>query len=304
MRARPEGCPDFPACHDGAILATVTSMTSGESGFEPVFLAPHQVLWLGTDAVADLELARTAAARLATLHVVESSEAAVASPPAPFRERSPAVIMLASASPGRWTLGDAIAMSIRWPLAPLVSVASTIVDGRRRSGPLLPGIEEVMWHDLPGRLRAWLADRDHGRPGTRGLPVTARREEGIVENVRPRVRGIPISIAAGSSADLDALADLSIAAGAVVTNRTRGRPPIDDDAAVLAWDVGVVDAPSLAWLRMLAANRPGRRVILFESFPRAETAEAALGAGATAVLGRPCGVETLAGTLLAVDSGT
>jgi hypothetical protein len=277
-------------------------MDAGACDGETVFSRPYQLLWLGADESSDLILARTAAARLATIHVLESPAAALTSPPEPFRERSPAVIMLASSSPGHWTLRDAVAISIRWPLAPIVSVASTIVDGRRRSGPLLPGIEEVMWHDLPGRLRAWLDDRDHGRPGTRGLPATARREEGIVETVRPRVRGIRVSIAAGRSVDLDALADLTTAAGAIVSTRSRGRPPIDDDAAIVAWDVGAVDGQSLAWLRMLVANRPGRPVVLFESFPRAENAEAALEAGAAAVLGRPCSVETLAGTLLALGS--
>jgi hypothetical protein len=279
-------------------------MTAGGSGFDTVFSVPHQVLWLGTDEGTDLTLARTAAGRLATVHLVESPEAAVVSPPAPFHEKSPAVIVLASSSPGRWTLADAISVSVRWPLSPVVSVASTIVDGRRRSGPPIPGVEEVMWHDLSGRLRAWLDDREQGRPGTRGLPSTARREEGIVEAVRPRVSGLRVSIAAGRSVDLDALADVTIAAGAVVTRRTCGRPPIDDDSAVLAWDVGLIDAPSLAWLHMLAANRPGRRVVLFESFPRAETTQAALEAGAAAVLGRPCGVETFAGTLLAVHSAS
>ncbi len=279
-------------------------MTARGSGFEPVFAAPHQVLWLGTDDATDLKLARTAAARLATVHVMESPEAAVASPPEPFRERSPAVIMLASSSPGRWSLGDAMAVSIRWPLAPVVSVAATIVDGRRRSGPQIPGVEEVMWHDLPGRLRAWLDDREYGRPGTRGLPSTARREDGIVETVRPRVAGLGVSIAAARSVDLDALADVAVAAGATVARRTCGRPPIDDDSVVVAWDVGISGASSLAWLRMLAANRPGRQVILFESFPRPEVTQAALDAGAAAVLGRPCGVETLAGMLLAVNSAS
>ena len=125
-----------------------------------------------------------------------------------------------------------------------------------------------------------------------------------MEAVRPRVSGLAVSIAARRSVDIDALADVATAAGASVTGRTCGRPPIDDDAAVLAWDVGIIDASTLGWLRLLAANRPGRHVILFESFPRPETAQAALEAGAAAVLRRPCGVETLAGMLLALNPGS
>ncbi len=261
----------------------------------------HQALWVGTDASPDLGLARAAAARLAEVHVVRSP-AAIALPPDPFRERSPAVIFLASSSPGRWMLGDAVALSIRWPLSPVVSVAATIVDGRRRSGPPLPGVEEVMWHDLPGRFASWLDDREAGRPGTLGLPATARREEGIMENVRPRARGYRVALAAKRQGDLECLADLVAAAGANIVSQNRGRPPLDDDAAILAWDVGLVDASTLAWLRMLVANRPGRQVILFESFPRAESTEEALEAGAVAVLGRPCGVETFAGTIISLVS--
>jgi hypothetical protein len=299
---RHEDCLGFPACHGGVGRDTVTRLASAVRGIESVISTPHHVLWLGSSEAPDLDLARAAVARLATIHVFESAAAALASPPEPIRSRSPAVIVLASSSPGRWTLGDAIAVSLRWPLSPLVSVASTIVDGRRRSGPPVSGVDEVMWYDLPGRLRAWLDDREHGRPGTRGLPSTARREEAIVETVRPRVSGLGISIAAGRPADLDALADLSAAAGASVIRRTCGRPPFDDDSAVLAWDVGAIDSPSLEWLRMLSANRPWRRIIVLESFPRAETTQAALEAGASAVLGRPCGVESLAGTLLVVGS--
>jgi len=276
----------------------VIAMALPSSGSDPVFSPRDRVLWVGAEQSADLKLARSAVANLAELYGVDSPAAALASPPQPFVERSPVLILLASAGPGRWSLDDAVALARRWPLAPIVSVAATIVDGRRRSGPTLLGIEEVMWHDLPGRLAAWLEDRREGRPGTLGLPATARREEGIVENVRPRARGMRVTLAATRAEDLDGLADLAAAAGATVGGRTRGRPPLDDDAPTLVWDVGIVDGAILTWLRMIVANRPGRRVVLLESFPRPDTTTAALEAGAVAVLGRPCGVETLAGTLI------
>lgn len=259
------------------------------------------MLWVGADETADLRLARAGAERLAEVHGAESPRAVVSAPPEAFCERSPEVIFLASSSPGRWSLSDAVTLSIRWPLAPIVSVAATIVDGRRRSGPPLLGVEEVPWHELPGRLVAWLDDRDAGRPGTLGLPATARREEGILESVRPRVTRVPVSVAALRATDLDGLADLAAATGAHVAARSLGRPPLDDATGILMWDVGIVDASALAWLQMLGANRPGRKIILLESFPRAESTKAAIEAGARAVLGRPCGVETLAGTLLALS---
>lgn len=265
------------------------------------------MLWVGTSAAADLKLARDWVGRMAEVHDVASPAAAVAGPPAAFADRSPAVVLVAVASPGQWSLSDLVPLAIRWPLAPMVAVGGVLADGRRRSGPPLPGVEEVPWHDLPGRLAAWLADRDAGRPGTLGMPATARREDRFLESGHTlgHVRGPVVALAAANGGDLDGLVDLARAAGAAVGRRSRGRPPLDEQAPVLVWDVGRLDADQLAWLRMLAANRPGLRIILLESFPRPDTAAVALQAGAAAVLGRPVSAETLAGTFrwVAAPSG-
>jgi hypothetical protein len=265
-----------------------------------------RVLWVGPSGPADLRLAREWVARLADVHDVASPAAAVAAPPEPFTDRSPAVVFVAVPAPGNWSLADVVPLAIRWPLAPIVAVGATLADGRRRSGPPLPGVEEVPWHDVPGRLAMWLADREAGRAGTLGMPATARREDRFLDPARSLadVDGPLVSLAAASGSDLDGLADLTRAAGAVIGRRSRGRPPLDEPAPVLVWDVGRLEPEHLAWLRMLAANRPGLRIILLESFPRPDTASAALQAGAAAVLGRPASAETLAGTLLWVSSPT
>jgi hypothetical protein len=280
---------------------------------EPVFKpGRHHVLWLGeigSAEAAELMLARQESGRLAAVHAVASVAAALADPPAVFRDRSPAVILLAAATPARWTLGDAVALAIRWPLAPLVSVAGSLADGRRRSGPPLPGVEEVPWHELAGRLAAWLDDRDAGLPGTLGLPATARREERILEGLRRRWPAgrhraageselrAAVAVAAPRQTALDGLAGLVGATGGQVACRTLGRPPLDDPTPLLVWEPGIVDGGTLAWLRLLVANQPGRRVILVDSFPRAETTAAARQAGAAAVLGLPVSAEALAGTV-------
>ena len=268
--------------------------------------SPARVLWVGSSAPADLRLTREWVGRMAEVYDVASPAAAVAAPPEPFADRSPAVVLVAVASPGNWSLGDLVPLAIRWPLAPIVAVGGALADGRRRSGPPLPGIEEVPWHDLPGRLAAWLADRDAGRAGTLGMPAAARREDRFLEPGRSPgdSRGPVVALAAANGGDLDGLVDLTRAAGAVVGRRSRGRPPLDESAPVLVWDVGRLDADQLAWLRMLAANRPGLRIILLDSFPRPDTAAAAFQAGVAAVLGRPASAETLAGTLLWVAAPT
>ncbi len=267
-------------------------------------LALPQVLWVGSVGPADMRLARGWVAELALVSDAGSAAAAVVTPPDHFIHRSPAVILLGADAPGRWSLADVTRLAIRWPLAPIVSVAATLVDGRRRSGPALPGIEEVPWHDLPGRLACWLAARAAGRPGTLGLPATARREDRYLQGVCEVLAEPPlVSVAAERGIEPETICDLVAAAGAVVGRRSRGRPPLDESSPVVLWDVGRLTAEHVAWVGMLAANRPGLTIILLDSFPRPDTTLAALRAGASAVLGRPPSAEALAGTLARCQGG-
>lgn len=268
--------------------------------------SPPFLLWVGDTQGEELTLARSGLRELATVVDAASPDAALAMQmPA---ERSPAIALLAATLPGRWTLCDAVGLSRRWPLTPVVSVATSLLDGRRRSGPLLPGVEEVFWSDLPARVAWWLHDVAAGRPGTLGMPATARREERIMESAsgvrewsvrRRSVRRI--AAAAGRPGDLDCLVDLLAVAGTRVAHRTCGRPALDEPADVIVWDVSTLTQSHLAWLQILVANRPGLRVVLLDSFPRGDSTAAALQAGAAAVLTRPVSLEALAGTLLRLE---
>jgi hypothetical protein len=267
----------------------------------PDRFVPPQIAWLGDATAEELALARTWVGEFTTLVEPMADEGPVS---------HPTVAVLAAHGPAAWTLSTAAAVSRRWPLTPLVAVVSSLADGRRRSGPWLPGVEEVVWHDLPGRLTWWLAELAAGRPGTLGLPTTARREDRITEtagHVRAVVAacGQPSAVAVAGTCrtSLEGVADLLTAAGFRVTSRVRGRPRLDDDADLVVWDAGRPSATDRAWLEMLAAHRPGLGIVLLDSFPRGDTVRAALRAGAAAVLGRPVGLEALVGTLLRMRSG-
>lgn len=254
-----------------------------------------RIAWLGDPGVEELALARGQAEALA--EVIDAD--------GPWPEPPPALVVLAAHGPARWTLVEAAAVSRRWPLAPLVACVTSLADGRRRSGPWLPGVEEVAWHDFAGRLAWWFTDRIAGRAGSLGLPATARREERHADSAA-RVRSVvslagpppSVAVAGGCRTSLEGTADLVAAAGFPVVGLTRGRPRLDERADVVVWDTAAPAGTDLAWLGMLAANRPGLGIVLLDSFPRGDAVRAALRAGAAAVLGRPAGLEALAGTLL------
>jgi len=274
--------------------------------------AMRRAVWIGQVAGSELAIARRRLAeRMAVVDAPDARsagaifEAAVEAAGLPAGT-APTLVLLATDRPGRWKLDDTICLGRRWPLAPIVSLLTSLGDGRRRSGPPLAGVEDVVWHDLPGRLEHWLGELDAGRPGPLGLPATARREERLLEGgfTRP-VRsdgGLAVSLVAAREGDLEPLADLLRLAGRRVVGRSCGRPRLDEPAPVLVWDVVSLDGDALDWLRMLIANRPGLAVVLLESFPRGDSTEAALRAGARAVLGRPVSLESLAGTLAWLDA--
>ena len=275
----------------GDRLATTSSRSAG-----------WRVLWVGSTAGVELGMTHAALAARADVSVVDHP-AAIANIHDPAFARDPAFAVLASDRPGRFTMADAVSLSHRWPLMPIVSVASSLVEGRRRSGPQLPGIEEVPWYDLAGRCGWWLAALEAGLTTGLGMPATSRREERLLESIAA-LRGQPdwaagdVSVSASRAVDLEGLCDLLTIAGHRIVHRCCGRPRIDETAAAVVWDVDDILPDHLAWLRLLSANRPGLDIVMLDSFPRGDTAAAAMQAGAAAVLGRPVSLEALVGTLL------
>ena len=109
------------------------------------------VVWIGAESGPELGAVLRSLGDRAAVLAFESVAAAVESPETMRQGGSPALVILATDRPGRWSLDDAVAAARRWPTAPLVSVAASLADGRLRSGPPLPCIDEVPWHELPCR---------------------------------------------------------------------------------------------------------------------------------------------------------
>lgn len=263
--------------------------------------ASRPTLWIGNAEHDELRLARsrlqpTLARWQTPLHTFATpAEAARAADSDPT---TPRLAILATDYPARWTIDDALQLSLAWPLMPIVAVASSLVDGRRRSGPALPGIEDIAWYDLPGRVETWLVSWEAGRTGTLSTPTTARRDDRLLGIMPVGLRApLTVSVVASTPLDADGIAALVPVAGGTVTTTRCGRPALDEAASALVWDVGSLTADSLGWLGILAANRPQLAIIVVESFPRGDSVQAALDAGAAAVLGKPLSIEALMGTL-------
>lgn len=265
----------------------------------------RRVLWVGDVDGDELSIAWESIPRLADCSVIHAADATDGDTGSP-----PDCVLLVADRPGRWNAEQALAIRRRWPVTPIFAIATSLGDGRRRSGPPLPGIEEMPWHDAPGRLACWFADLDAGLPGSLGLASTVRREDRLLDapafQPRPRFRtpSVPVTLSARTTVDMEGLAELLTAAGHPVEARCIGRPELTPPNRLVVWDACRLESADLAWLRLLVANRPGVAVVILDSFPRGDSCRAAFQAGAAAVLGRPVSLEALVGTLRGLSPRT
>jgi ActR/RegA family two-component response regulator len=96
----------------------------------------------------------------------------------------------------------------------------------------------------------------------------------------------------------EAVGELITMAGGTLVHCVTGKPPIQDTAEIIIWDLQDSPELQLEWIRLLTSQNPKRALALLCSFPRSDTAHAAIGAGADAVLGRPTDCEAIRGVLL------
>ena len=260
-------------------------------------LGTMQLLWVGH--AGDPEMARClnwACERWPLEQVPSVGEACEVE-----REDGPAVILVPLNWSGAVGDHDLVQLARRWPLAVLVVVVGSCVDGWRRRGPALAGGLAVPWYELPGRLRLWGRQREKGLAGALGAPATSRREDRLLARVAAdrgwRQPLLQATVAAGSRLLLEGLEGLATAAGTRVADRHQGPPPPDSAGDVVLWDVGMVDERAVEQVARLHEARPGRPILVLESFPRDANARAVLAAGGAHLLGRPVEADVLAETI-------
>ena len=219
----------------------------------------------------------------------------------------PTIICLAETRPGKIHFRDVFRLTQHWPLSRIVSVGSCLSDGRRRSGSVVDGILEVPWHDLPSRMKVWLQRIDSGAFSSLTSPPTFRRDERwLAEAIETqpfhetsdRTTPATVTVAASSQTMAEAVGELITMAGGTLVHCVTGKPPIQDTAELIIWDLQDSPELQLEWIRLLTSQNPNRTLALLCSFPRSDTAHAAIEAGATAVLGRPTDCEAIRGVLL------
>ena len=253
-------------------------------------------IWVGDDTAPEMALAfRWASQQLAVVQEAGVPEALqVVGPP-------PAVVFVPFTWSGEVAGGDLVKLARRWPLAVLVLVVGSVVDGWRRRGPVLPAAVAVPWYELPGRLWLWNQQREAGLAGGLGTPTTSRREDRLLARLaadrRCRQPVLQAAVAAPSQSLGEGLELLAVTAGIRVVSRCQGSPDAHAEGDVVLWDVGDVGEAQREHLRLLRAAQPTRPVLLLESFPRGDTAVEVLACGGSHLLGRPLEADVLSATI-------
>ena len=265
----------------------------------------RRLLWIG-DIHQTAEFCHVADAIGSDIEMQQYPSVDVALNATTSNEPDPTIICLAETHPGQIQFHDVFRLVHHWPLSRIVAVGSCLSDGRRRSGPVVDGILEVPWHDLPSRMQVWLQRIDSGAPSSLTHAPTSRREERwLAEAIELQTScksvnqstQATVTVAASSKSMTEAVGELVTTSGGILVHCVTGKPAIQDAADVIFWDLHESPKSQLEWIRLLTSQKPTRVLALLCSFPRADTAQAAMEAGATAVLGRPTDCEAIRGVL-------
>ncbi len=183
-RPRNTNAPACPFLAAVAIVSAVARAGFGLDSHDPFTTCDmkagdgnRRAVWIGPTETDEFELARgVLASRLETTVLEESGGEDGRLDPS-----GPLLACLAADGPTRAVHETALRLARRWPLCRFAAISSSLCEGRRRSGPPTPGVEEIPWHELPGRLRR-VAGGHHLLIGVEAVDRVAHRQAGRLES--------------------------------------------------------------------------------------------------------------------------
>jgi hypothetical protein len=208
----------------------------------------------------------------------------------------PELVVLLQDRPGVFREQEVAALRRRWPLAGFVAVAGSWCEGELRTGRPLAGVLRIYWHQLPAWWRRQVSLREEGLAPEWAMPG-AEFSARAIQGARAGNGAILISTRDWETAE--ALGDTLHAAGFATCWAPPGRemgPQVVRGVVAGVWDGGQLNDREVVDLNnfVRTLSRESAPVVALLDFPRWDSRERAMAAGAAAVMGKPW----LAGDLL------
>lgn len=206
------------------------------------------------------------------------------------------LIIFCQSRPGQFSATDVEQLQRRFPLARILAFVGNHCEGEMRSGSPWPGVPRVYWCDWRPRFETEILQRRHDHQSPWELVRTAAEPDlaladvrweklrrAVTENRRP----IRVAIHAQTSAAMESLGDACRALRLEVFQTLSPSDLLPSAFDVLIWDAERFDEAERALLAEVSRQVSPRPVVLVCGFPRPEDCQAAIAAGAHAVLAKP-----------------
>lgn len=190
---------------------------------------------------------------------------------------------------GQFDAGELDALRRLAPLARVVCLQGPWCEGERRSGTPLPGTLRLPWNLLAPRLARDVARLEQGQCPAWGQPLTTEEEERWLHDGPELPTQLTGLVAVHS--DVAEIEDwLRAACHFCALDAVRLAAPEgagDARPRAILWDAAGFDDTEQRALRAASLAAPGVPIIVCLDFPRPETQQRALRAGAACILPKP-----------------
>jgi CheY-like chemotaxis protein len=197
----------------------------------------------------------------------------------------PALIIVAQSWPGHYSSREIGQLRRAAPLARFVSLLGSWLEGEARTGKPWPSVQRNYWHRWSSR------NMDDTRHLLR--PATATDDDRLLASLAVKCGGEPedanrvIGICATNRETADSLADLCGQRGwsSLWVGSDRQSAPIGVDLLLL--DVAQASDREIQRVAALKLSLPTTPILALVGFPRSETVDRFLAAGAASVVSKP-----------------